>query len=462
MKLHVDKSVSGEALNKFFSDSREIGTQIHTFSVYEDGKQLVEFVPQPYDDKYKSEVFSLSKTFTSTIFAIACDRGLVRVDDKIIDIFPDKCPERISENLSKMTVENVLSMNTGHERCVMSFMSESNDTVKAFLSQPVLYTPGTHFVYNTGATCLLGKIIEKVANQNFFGFAYENFFLPMEMEDVYWETCKDGSTECGIGLHVSNEDIAKLGMLYTNGGIWKGKRIVSEEWINKATSFISDNSPNENINSGCGYGYQIWLNSFGGFRGAGSYGQYCVVIPEKKLVVSITSNSENMAKLLELLGKFTNEFHGKDSNLFAGYDYEPTQGGSCDICGTYKFENNICGFSYVDISQNNDVIKITYCDDCSCESFEAGSGKWMESVYNAKNKMQKILDLSDNEKKEKIHMASCYEVEKDTLVIHSRLLNSPLYETAIFRVYMDDLTIEYKGRFDTSNVKVPILRARKI
>lgn len=50
-------------------------------------------------------------------------------------IFSDKLPDTVSENLSQMTVKNVLSMNTGHEGCVMYHMKSAQDSVRAFLEQ---------------------------------------------------------------------------------------------------------------------------------------------------------------------------------------------------------------------------------------------------------------------------------------------------------------------------------------
>ena len=116
---------------------------------------VVRIAPAPYRATDKREIYSLSKSFCSTAIGFLCDEGKLSVEDRIVDLFPDKLPETVSDNLRKMRLKHVLSMNTGHRSCVMNHMIHSDDAPKAFLAQEVAFEPGTHFAYNTGATCML-------------------------------------------------------------------------------------------------------------------------------------------------------------------------------------------------------------------------------------------------------------------------------------------------------------------
>ena len=87
-------------------------------------------------------------------------------------------------------------------------------------------------------------------------------------------------------------------MLYLQGGVWNGQRLLSEEWVAEATR-LQIESPNEpNPDWRQGYGYQFWMARHG-YRGDGAYGQFCVVLPEQDAVIATTGGTENMQAVLD-------------------------------------------------------------------------------------------------------------------------------------------------------------------
>ena len=118
----------------------------------------------PYEAERPHMLFSLSKSFTSTAIGLAVAEGRLSVDDLVLSFFPEDAPAEPSAHLAAMRVHDLLSMSTGHAEDTTPYMRQQPDGnwAKAFLARPVEHTPGTHFVYNTGATYMLSAIIQQL------------------------------------------------------------------------------------------------------------------------------------------------------------------------------------------------------------------------------------------------------------------------------------------------------------
>lgn len=103
-----------------------------------------------------------------------------------------------------------------------------------------------------------------------------------------------GTPMTGGGLGLRSRDLLKLGLLYSTGGLWKGKQIISNAWITKSTT------PHANAREGVNYGYFWWLQSFGqednlhvAYYMAGNGGNKIAVFADLDLVVVTTSTNYN-------------------------------------------------------------------------------------------------------------------------------------------------------------------------
>ena len=108
--------------------------------------------------------------------------------------------------------------------------------VKAFLAHPVPHKPGTHFLYNMGASYTLSAIVQKVSGRRLLDYLGPRLFEPLGIEKATWETSPQGIDLGGSGLRVRTEDIAKLGQLYLQKGKWNGKQLLPSAWIETATA----------------------------------------------------------------------------------------------------------------------------------------------------------------------------------------------------------------------------------
>ena len=436
MEIFTDKNLNLHAVNEFFENNLKIKNEIHCIKIIKDGKTALAFAPNPYSLDDKREVYSMSKGFAATAVGIACDMGIMSDEERIVDIFPDKCPEKISDNLSEMKVKHLLSMNTGTEGCVMGNMWSSDDCVKAFLASDFKYKPGTHFSYNTGATCMLSAIIEKKTGETIFDFASEHLFFPLGIKMSKWNSVADGTTEGGIGLHISCNDAAKIGELYLNNGVYNGKRILSEEWVKKASSPISDNSSNGSPDWCAGYGYQLWMNADGGYRADGAYGQLCIILPEKDIVAAVFGRTADMQSevtyVLNLIdGMYENNPNDDGDIYFKSYPL-------IDKC-EYKImpfmnrwihlKKNINNFTKMYITYEDSNLAVYFTDGERHQRLSAGNGRFVRSSFVAKWRKPKLIGIMQAAKYETVHFASCFGFDGDTLKILMRSTDNPAAET---------------------------------
>ncbi|MFA6948704.1 MAG: serine hydrolase, partial [Eubacteriales bacterium] len=279
--------------------SEQLG--VEGFMLCRHGKVIARALAEPYKVTDKRHVYSISKSYTGTAIGIARDDGLCGVTDRIVDIFPEYVPENPSENLKKMTIHHLLSMNTGHDADTTgALMSGGGNWAKTFMSLEVAHEPGTKFVYNSGASYMLSAIITKLTGMTLLEYLTPRLFNPLGIKGVWWDACPRGINLGGWGLHVSVRDMLKLGVFYLNGGTWGKMRVVSQDWVTLASSAHSDNS----ITGGspdwsCGYCYQLWRCQHNCFRGDGAFGQLIIVSPEKDMVLSLISEDNRFQQLCD-------------------------------------------------------------------------------------------------------------------------------------------------------------------
>ncbi|MBR4443222.1 MAG: beta-lactamase family protein, partial [Clostridia bacterium] len=150
------QGISSAAIENVLRDIRDSGADIHSMLIMRRGRLVFEHYFAPYTAEMPHSMYSCSKTFTSMLIGIAQDKGLLSVKDRVLSFFPEQEIKEPSENLSAMTIEDLLMMGTGNAQDTFPYMMRATqpdaDWVNIFLNRPVEHKPGTHFVYNTGAT----------------------------------------------------------------------------------------------------------------------------------------------------------------------------------------------------------------------------------------------------------------------------------------------------------------------
>lgn len=257
---------------------------------------------------------SVSKTFTSTAVGIAISEGLLALDEKIVDIFPELVTESVSDTMKRVTVRNLLTMNSGHGTEPAS-VRRSNDWVQAFLESHLDYEPGTCYCYNSYGTYVLSAAVQKRSGQKIVDYLDTRLWQPLGIEKPRWQESPAGINTGGWGLYLKTEDLARMGLCILNGGKFGGKQVIPAEWVaemgkyqvpsvnagvNQHQAVERGMDPTEN-DWMQGYGYQMWRCRHNAFRADGANGQYIIIIPEKDAVIVTTANIRDMAEELNLI-----------------------------------------------------------------------------------------------------------------------------------------------------------------
>ena len=286
-----------------FLDAATTIHDLHSIMLLRNGRVVAEGWWHPYAPEHPHVLFSLSKSFASSAVGLAVAEGRLSVDDPVLGFFPDDAPAEVGEHLAEMRVRHLLSMSTGHAEDTTPSLQQAADGnwAKAFLARPVEHAPGTHFVYNSGATYMLSAIVQKLTGQTLLAYLQPRLLAPLGIDGATWESCPRGINVGGWGLSIRTEDIACFGQLYLQQGVWNGAQLIPAAWVAEATSTQISNGSNPASDWEQGYGYQFWRCRHGAYRGDGAFGQFCVVLPEHETVLAITAGVEEMQPVLDLV-----------------------------------------------------------------------------------------------------------------------------------------------------------------
>ncbi|MEM7373276.1 MAG: serine hydrolase [Bacteroidota bacterium] len=391
------QGVSSQGLIDFLQAANESELEFHSIMINRNGKTILEGWWHPFDKSYIHTLYSLSKSFCATAIGMLQDDGKLSVEDQVISYFPDHLPTTVSDHLAAMRIYDLLTMHTGHTEGTLDAMreSEDGDWAKAFLSQDPPKAPGTHFMYNTGATYMLSAIVQAVSGQKLIDFLRPRLLEPLGIEGADWEECPKGINVGGYGFRVRTQDILNFGQLYLQKGYWKGKQLVSAKWIEEATKKQVESNENES-DWGQGYGYQFWRCKPGCYRGDGAFGQFCIVVPEKDAVIVITSESKDMGASMKLVWDHilpAMKDHELKDELVASYENLFTLTSSLQlpilsqsvkeniqetIAGNqYHFEENDSGVERLSFRFSDDQCELLFLEKGKEASIKSGHQSWI-------------------------------------------------------------------------------------
>ncbi|UCH10288.1 MAG: serine hydrolase, partial [Fidelibacterota bacterium] len=138
---------------------------------------------------------------------------------------------------------------------------------------------------------LLGGAVSMKAGMTLDEIAEERLFGPLGITDYYWERNADDDNWASQALYMRPRDLAKIGKLVLNKGNWEGEQLISEDWIEQATSIQTLQYPGQPEDSTDPfYGFYWWIYPhLGAFTALGAGGQFIFIVPDKSLVIVMTS-----------------------------------------------------------------------------------------------------------------------------------------------------------------------------
>ena len=288
---------------------RELDT-MHGFVIVRHGRVIAEGSWKPYDTLNRPHMlYSLSKSFTSTAIGFLADDGKVDLDERVLDIFPDKAPASPGDNLKSLRVRDLLSMNAGAALAKYADRENDLDWERRFLSGDFGVKPGSEFDYDSDATYMLSCIVGRKGGRDLMSFLAERLFGKIGIGPVSSSVSPSGTPCGGWGMYMTTRDIARFGQLLLQEGVWNGERLLSQGWVRLATGRQTATgkvlSAREAAVSASdwkqGYGFQFWRCRNGAYRAAGAAGQFAIVMPEQDAVVALHAGLDGMQKELDLV-----------------------------------------------------------------------------------------------------------------------------------------------------------------
>lgn len=296
-----------ELENKIKGDYKNIAGVV----VLKDGNTVYENYFNGCTSSSTIHVYSVTKSIISILVGIAIDKGYIKsIDQKVLDFFSDYTVKKREKAIQNITLENLLTMTVPYKYVIPPY--EKYFTSDNWVNFALDLLGGEGEIGEFSYAPLIGPdilsgILTKATGQSVLDFATENLFTTLginvagnitfnskeeqmafyESSDISgWVADPTGTNAGGWGLTLTAMDMAKIGELYLNDGIYNGRQIVSQKWIHASTTEHSrwkeQNLP---------YGYLWWLSDDDehGYAAMGDGGNIIYVNEDKKIVVSIVA-----------------------------------------------------------------------------------------------------------------------------------------------------------------------------
>jgi CubicO group peptidase (beta-lactamase class C family) len=272
---------------------RFVGTL--AFLVVKDGQLVFEtYLRTPADRDHVHHMQSTTKSVTSLLFGIGRDQGwMPSLDTTLCSILPEECLG-LEPRKQAITLDHLLTMRSGLDFSnevfsVEMWVDQPAHPIRHILDKPLFADPGTVFNYRDADPQLVGYAMQRLAGRAEECLARELLFGPLGIVDYFWDYGAHGETMAAHGLHLRPRDLAKIGQLVLDGGVWNGTRLVSQEWLDLSTTTQVAVPGEPRLN----YGYYWWtVPEAQGFSTWGHGGQYALVVPSKRMVLVLVSHPD--------------------------------------------------------------------------------------------------------------------------------------------------------------------------
>ena len=268
-------------------------------------------------------IFSVSKSITSLLCGIAVDEGYIHsIKDPVTNYLPEL--KKKDPMWQKLTILHLLNMWSGLDFDdtyeftklkdlkminAMARLNYGRNIMKQIRGLKFRCEPGTQRRYESMTSAILGVVIERATGKRFADYLSEKVWKPLGMESaalINIDSRRHDMAHCFGGITTNLKDLAKIGLLYLNNGMWDGKRIVSEAWIHRVSEYDASNR---------GYHFNWYNLSYEGFPKAEYPGYYAFGIcaqtlyvnPHKNLVmVRMGATNNSCAYIPELFEQLSN------------------------------------------------------------------------------------------------------------------------------------------------------------
>ena len=284
--------IPSESVLKYIEHLEQRKLCLHSFMILRRGEIAAEGYYPPFKSDTLHRMYSTSKTFVAVAVGLLIDEGKLKLSDKIADFFPEYQPDNLHPFIAEATVRDLLLMATPYEWTTYGI--NDKNWVWTFLNREPAHKSGQIFLYDTSGTVMLNGIVEKLSGQNLLDYMRPKVLDNLGFsKDAWCIERPEGGAWGGSGVLCSTHDLAKFALFLLNKGKWNEKQLISEDYINQATSALIDNRLSTgNPELQFGYGYQIWRTRNNGFATVGMGSQMSVCVPDRDLIFLTTADTQ--------------------------------------------------------------------------------------------------------------------------------------------------------------------------
>ncbi len=272
------------------------GTETTAVLIVLDGAIISEKYRDGFDQETPQRTWSVAKSIAATVIGAAVLDGIIDIDDEA-GLAAWSAP---GDPRGEITIANLLNMSSGLDSGPAGNRTDDvylggGRVIDHAITRRLIATPGTRWSYaNNDSLIAMRALREKIgSDKKFHAFPFERVLHPLGMSHTFLETDWNGDFIMSSQVWTTARDLARLGLVYLNDGVWEGKRIIPEGWAAYVASPAMDQPPLQRRDGSLigGYGAQFWL--FGARHGlpAGTYaalgnrGQHLVIIPSRNMLI---------------------------------------------------------------------------------------------------------------------------------------------------------------------------------
>ena len=229
-------------------------------------------------------IYSATKSFTATAVGIAQAEGKMEIHQPLGKYLAGEMatlPDNQRKRWQGITIRRLLMMAVAG----FPFRPEGEDWIRMSLSCPIGEVPA--FSYSNIPAYLVGAALENAVGENLIEYLKPRLLLPLGIENPPYRRCPGGHFYGATGMELTVEELSRLGLLYMQKGMWKGERLLPSQWVQEAVAHQMDTGYPRFGQEGYGYFFWQWSQ---GFAIRGKWGQRCLVIPEKGIVLTCLSD----------------------------------------------------------------------------------------------------------------------------------------------------------------------------
>lgn len=232
---------------------------------------------------------SMTKSVTSALVGIANRQGLLKLDQKVLDFFPEIKSPRDPRAMA-ITIRHLLTMSSGIREGPPGWDKNDGNPALSALNQALDSEPGSKFNYSGYANHVLAAVLVRATHQDFMSYAETNLLRPLGVSKVVWYKDKNGlELGCGSSLWLAR-DFLKFGQLYLDNGSWEGAKLIPAKYVqDSGRTHLSGDFFGTHIT----YGLLWFTDTISGhatYHAKGYGGQYLLIAPDLDLVVLCTSD----------------------------------------------------------------------------------------------------------------------------------------------------------------------------